>query len=244
MTANLTAIYDGENLFVKGEVVPKYIYDGNKRRENITSVIFNEGIQRIGHSAFLGCSLNDVMFLEDLDDIYPTTTITFPDCLKEIDTAAFSRCPLVSVSFSHGLQRIGNQAFAQCRLLTSVSFSHGLQRIGYLAFNNCHLLTSVFLPDSSIDIDRNAFYGCTALESLRAASGHSSIVSYLRFQSTVRQRVTVLVCLQSLRNELYGGKYVAVESNRTTPTGGIIEGKLAFQMIESDDLWRCIIEFL
>jgi hypothetical protein len=50
--------------------------------------------------------------------------------------------------------------------------------------------------------------------------------------------------MQRLRDDLYGDKYVAVESAGTTPAGGALEGKLAFEMITSDDLWRYTLEFL
>ena len=50
--------------------------------------------------------------------------------------------------------------------------------------------------------------------------------------------------MQRLRDDLYGGNYVPVESVGATPAGGTLEGKLAFQMITSDDLWRYTLEFL
>jgi hypothetical protein len=37
---------------------------------------------------------------------------------------------------------------------------------------------------------------------------------------------------------------VAVSSAGTTPAGGTLEGKLAFQIITSDDMWRYTLEFL
>ena len=51
------------------------------------------------------------------------------------------------------------------------------------------------------------------------------------------------MCEKSRQN-LYGGNYVAVESASTTTAGGTLEGKLALQMITSDDLWRYTHEFL
>ena len=69
-------------------------------------------------------------------------------------------------------------------------------------------------------------------------------MSYIRFQPTVRLRVALLLCMQRLRSDLYGDNSVAVESVGTTPAGGTLEGKLAFQIITSDDLWRYTLEFL
>ena len=128
--------------------------------------------------------------------------------------------------------------------ITSVTFPEGLQSIGDGAFYQC-LLTSVSVPDLKTSIHRDAFSECPALESRRLASGHKSVVSYLRCcQLTVRRRVAVLLCMQRLRSDLYGGNYVAVSSAGTTPAEGSLEGKLAFQMITSDDLLRYTLEFL
>ena len=127
---------------------------------------------------------------------------------------------------------------------TAVTFPAGLQSIGTGAFRDCPL-TSVAVPDLKTSIHQDAFSGCPALEERRLASGHKSVVSYLRcFQLTVRRRVAVLLCMQRLRDDLYGGNYVAVSSAGTTPAGGTLEGKLAFQMITSDDLLRYTLEFL
>ncbi len=70
------------------------------------------------------------------------------------------------------------------------------------------------------------------------------VSSRLLYQSTVRIRAAVLLCLGRLRDEHYGKNYVAAESSGTTPTVKTLEGRLAFQMIESDDVWHYLIGFL
>jgi hypothetical protein len=244
------AHYDGKTLRVNGEVVPKYEYMGNNQlRESITSVTFPVGLQRIGDFAFCRCPLTQVTFPVGLESIGDSafngcsiTSVTFPAGLQRIGGWAFYRCPLTSVIFPEGLQQIGVVAFGDCPL-TQITFPQSLQRIRDFAFRDCPL-TDVFLPDSNLVIEPQAFYGCTQLQALAESSGYTDIVSYLRFQPTVRRRIAVLLCLQRLRDEYYGDDYITVESVGTTPAEGTLEGKLAFQMITSDDLWRYILEFV
>ncbi len=76
----VVAHYDGDNLLVDGEVVPRYEYDGdNHKRNTITSVTFPEGLQSIGSYAFHDC---------------PLTSVIFPEGLQSIGDGAFHDCPL------------------------------------------------------------------------------------------------------------------------------------------------------
>ena len=237
------ATLDGDNLIVDGKTVPKHVDDGdNSLRESITQHVEVLGVRRIGNSE---CRGDEFSFEKKPGVCYECTSltsVTFPEGLQSIGVGAFRFCPLTSVTFPEGLQSIGDRAFQHCPL-TSVTFPEGMQSIGDRAFSGCPL-TSVVIPDSKISIHRAAFLQCTALEELSAASGHSSILSYLRFPLAVRRRVAVLLCMKRLRAEYYGDDYEAVESRGTTPATGTLEGKLAFQMIASDDLWRYTLEFL
>ena len=222
------AHYDGRDLFVDGKVVPKPRHGGdNSKRASITSVTFPAGLHSIGNYAFSGCLLNSV---------------GLPEGLQSIGNSAFSGCYLFKITFPVGLKRIGDGAFSGC-LLNSVTFPEGLQSIGVRAFSGCRL-TSVVLPHYNIRIDRHAFSGCARLESLSLASGHSCDLPYYRLQHTILLRVAVLLCLSRLRLEYYGDDYEAVESRGTTPATGTLEGRLAFQMIACDDLWRYTLEFV
>ena len=78
------------------------------------------------------------------------------------------------------------------------------------------------------------------------ASGHKSVVSYRSFfQLSVRLRVAVLLCMQRLRDDLYGDNYVAVFRRRARRRPrGRSKGRRAFQMITSDDLLRYTLDFM
>ena len=52
---------------------------------------------------------------------------------------------------------IGNNAFRQCRFLTSVTIPNSVTTIGRSAFSGCSSLTSVTIPNSVTTIGNNAF---------------------------------------------------------------------------------------
>ncbi len=144
-----------------------------------------------------------------------SASVTFPKGLYKIDEGAFYECPLTSVTFPEGLQIIGKASFNSCPL-TSVTFPEGLQIIGGYAFYQCPL-TSVTVLDPKTVIHPDSFSGCAALEALCAASGHKSVLSYIRFQPTVRLRIAVLLCLQRLRGE-WGRMLLRRRSTSTAAT--------------------------
>ena len=71
--------------------------------------------------------------------------------------------------------RIGQDAFRNCKELTSVTIPEGVTHIDVHAFDNCTGLKSVSLPSSLKDIGYAAFGGCVALESVTIPNGVKSI---------------------------------------------------------------------
>ena len=68
--------------------------------------------------------------------------------------------PIIKVSISDGITRIGNYAFYDCYDLASVTIPNSVTSIGYKAFSGCSALTSVTIPNSVTSIVNNAFSGC------------------------------------------------------------------------------------
>ena len=73
--------------------------------------------------------------------------------------------------------RIGQDAFRNCKELTSVTIPEGVTHIDVHAFDNCTGLKSVSLPSSLKDIGYAAFGGCVALESVTIPNGVKNIES-------------------------------------------------------------------
>ena len=70
---------------------------------------------------------------------------------------------------------IGNDAFDNCRSLTSVTIPDSVMSIGDSAFRYCTSLTSVTIPDSVTSIGGRAFDGCASLTSVTIPDSVTSI---------------------------------------------------------------------
>ncbi len=122
-----------------------------------------------------------------------TGSYVIPDGIGEIAEGAFTDSALASVTVSADVTKIGNDAFNRAASLKTVAFA--LSRgdtekelsIGKRAFAFCTALENITLPTrlSSLDLSKYylnssgafcesadyAFVGCTALESVKVASG-------------------------------------------------------------------------
>jgi hypothetical protein len=121
-----------------------------------------------------------------------------PASVEEIAEAAlYGAYNLEKVVFADNsnLKKIGNQAFAYCKNLTSINLPSSLEEIDYLAFKNCESLESINLPNNIkkmgasifsgtnltsivvppyVELDET-FYKCKSLESVILSEGLETI---------------------------------------------------------------------
>ena len=79
---------------------------------------------------------------------------------------------------TYSVTSIGEQAFFDCKSLTSVTIPNSVTSIGNLAFVNCIGLTSITIPNSVTIIGPNAFIDCIGLTSITIPESVTSIDSY------------------------------------------------------------------
>ena len=127
-------------------------------RENIfqecrqlKKVILNEGLKKIGNSAFYRCRA-----LEH---------ITLPSTVTEIDDYSFKECSNLSeMVLNEGLLRIGQGSFHDCSFLKLVKLPSTITEISDAAFCACSRLETVILNEGLEKIEDSVFASCTSLK--------------------------------------------------------------------------------
>lgn len=93
--------------------------------------------------------------------------IVIPNSVKIIGDEAFQNCKgITSVVIPDSVKEIGKCAFENCTELESVTMANSIQKIGYSAFKSCWSLTAITIPASVQTIDSDAFRYCTSLRTV------------------------------------------------------------------------------
>lgn len=140
------------------EIPNGYEYQGVfSHRTNLKEVVFNDGLQKIGHNAFCGCT--------------SLTVIKLPSTVIMVGLHAFFHCTnLREVAFNEGLQIIEEDAFADCTSLTIIKLPSTVTELGEGAFYECTNLREVVLHGGLQKIRTYAFAGCSSLEYVKFAT--------------------------------------------------------------------------
>ena len=118
------------------------------------------------------CTLNH----QDYTYYVPNTLKSVIITGGEIIDDAFYNCRLLtSITIPDHITRIGSRAFYRCASLSSVTLNPGVTSIGDSAFFDCIGLKSMTLPDGITDIGQQAFAGCTGLTRVVLGYGLTSI---------------------------------------------------------------------
>ena len=122
-------------------------------RNEIISVVINEGITSTGISAFTDCK--------------NVVSITLPDSLQRIDGWSFDGCTsLCNITIPKSVNQIDGYAFSGCSSLSTLTIPNRVTVIEDGLFYNCSNLTSIDLPQNITEIRSTAFYGCANLSSI------------------------------------------------------------------------------
>ena len=107
-------------------------------RSQVKSVVIEDGVTRIGISAFKNCDA--------------LTDVTIPGSVIRIEDYAFSDCSaLPSVTIPDGVTYIGSYAFSDCDSLASVTIPGSVTKIGGSVFYDCDALTDIYYDGYGID---------------------------------------------------------------------------------------------
>ena len=116
---------------------------------NLDHAIIPEGVT-VGNGVYSGSGIKSVVL---------------PKSMKEVPYNIFSNCyELADIQFSKQ-EIIGQDAFANCRSLTTINLPEGLQRMNSYCFGGCTNLTNATLPSSLILVS-SPFGNCRNLKEL------------------------------------------------------------------------------
>ena len=147
----------------------------HRRHNEITAIVIEKGITRIGDQAFLDCQ--------------KITNITIPEGVTYIGAEAFKGCyALANVTLPESLAELGASAFHQCNELRSIRIPDGITVIREKTFANCNL-TDIRLPSNLTEIERLAFEWC-AFETL-ALPETVTTIGELAFARTGLKEITI-----------------------------------------------------
>ncbi len=204
-----------EGVFMR-QYEDSYDHEGGPGPSDIT-ITLPEGLITIEDGAFNGCT--------------SLTNVVFPETLLRIDNYAFENCSsLTAISIPNNLS-VGYSVFANCTSLRSVallkttetisegafsrvfatnensSFSYitlvlsdGIQSVSKNAFQGCSAIESISFPSSIQKVESGAFSGCSSLKTVTIRAGVDSIPDYAysdvfmkRFESDP-SNVTLCLC--------------------------------------------------
>ena len=160
-----------------------------KKCSNLKQITFGDGLKTIENYVFLGCK--KLQNLEIPGSVQNISEQTFDECpaaisiiqsnfdnyYKSIDGTVFTgdgkkllKYPVTSIESEYivpdSVIEIGAYAFNNCRNLKNVILPLNLQKIRKNAFHGCSGIQSIKFPDEIVKIDEVSFEKCTNLEEI------------------------------------------------------------------------------
>ena len=114
----------------------KFIPDNAFSGSELRTIVFPDGISKIGNEAFYGCD-----GLESID---------IPNSITEIGNSAFygCECEQVELKLPEGLEIIGDYAFCACNNIKEIIIPDSVTFVGVGAFESCDSLEHIVIPST------------------------------------------------------------------------------------------------
>ena len=176
-------------------------------REEIRTVVLEEGVRNIGTNAFYGCT--------------SLRRVSIPDSVVSIGRAAFSQCDsLRSVTVPDSVTSLGSSVFSGCSELTELTLPAGLTEIPENLFFGCSYLASLTIPDGVTAIGEYAFTCCGELTGITLPAGVTSVGERAFWQCPELTGVTIPVGVTSIGSQAFGWDYDSYGSPEDQPVAG------------------------
>jgi hypothetical protein len=219
----------------------KIIGDGAFFMNRMSTVTLPNSITTIGNSAFDGCSnLKEITLPNNVTNygrmIFQGTglkNVIFPSSMKMIPSGLFNSTQIESVIIPDGITEIGENAFANCRLLSNVTLPSSIRNIGNSAFSGCTALSNIVIPRGVASIGIGAFNGCTSLTSIIIPEGINTINERTFSGCTALQNISLPSTIKNINAESFAAcknlKEINVPNNVSKITwGGMYRAAISF----------------
>ena len=221
------------------------------RSGTITSVTVPDSVTSIGNGAFSGCTVITNIAISANNSAYKSVdgnlyskdgkefikysagktdvSFTVPSSVTSIAENAFANCKsLTSIIIPKSVAKIGDFAFQRCSGLKNIVIPYGVTSIGRVTFGNCTSLESITIPDSVTLINNCAFDSCSSLRSITVPERTTSINNLAFRYCTGLESVIIPDAVKSIGKDAFWGcsklKSVTVGSRVTSIGMGAFSG--------------------
>lgn len=202
-------------------------------KDDITSVVINEGITSIGNRLF---------------QALPITTVTIPSSVTSIGIYAFSQCVnLLSISLPEGLTALGTNCFASCTSLKSATIPSSITQINDNVFKGCSNLEDVSLADGITLLGNGMFYNCTSLRDIILPNSITTVSSQVFYRCTNLTHITMPTQVTAMRTMTFARctnlKSIVLSDNIAYIDAGTFDGCSNLQFVfycGTKDQWDAI----
>ncbi len=147
-TGNMSS-YNNINVGKRYTYAP-WVYNSNIK-ENLETVVIEDGVTSIGSYAFWSCEA--------------LKGVQLPASVKTIWMHAFNGCKNLTKINTDAVTAISGNVFSGCESLESITLAEGLEFLFGSTFRDCKSLKTLHIP-ASVTLIEDGFYGCTALTSI------------------------------------------------------------------------------
>ena len=167
---------------------------------NLKTINFEKGISVIPSNLFRGAEEYGYSWFDGLEEI------DIPETVTTIGDDAFENCKnLTTVTGMKNVTEIGDNAFYNCSNLVNIKLPENLAEIGSYAFHGCSQLKSISIPDTLKGWETDIFSDCTGLATVEIPDDFINIPSDTFLNCSSLKEIKLPVSLKTINSNAFKG---------------------------------------